>query len=226
MKNNKINSISHSRIDGQENKNLTRRAFINGFAKLTGAVVASTLLTEQAVAVALAYSPKIDSSNQGNNQNSQINGKLFNQAQLHLLKDIAQTVIPKTDTLGAGDVDVHGFIDDQLFYCGNKTQKQAVFNCLKAIEKLSRERQGKTFSQLSESKQLNMLNDFDLAENGVTASQQTQFKQLKLLICFGYYTSEVGASVELRYDAIPGGFKGSIPYKKTDPSWGSLGLYF
>jgi hypothetical protein len=36
----------------------------------------------------------------------------------------------------------------------------------------------------------------------------------------------VGASEELVYLAMPGGFKGSIPYKSIGKAWGSMRSYY
>ncbi|MDU0353713.1 hypothetical protein RS130_07055 [Paraglaciecola aquimarina] len=48
---------------------------------------------------------------------------------------------------------------------------------------------------------------------------------LKALIVFGYFTSEVGATQALNYQAVPGGFKGSIPCDENTKSWGSIDYY-
>ena len=71
-----------------------------------------------------------------------------------------------------------------------------------------------------------MLNQIEQGGASFKRKYRESFKQLKSLICFGYYTSKVGASQELRYLAVPGGYKGSIPYSSTDASWGSLGLFY
>jgi hypothetical protein len=44
----------------------------------------------------------------------------------------------------------------------------------------------------------------------------TLMKQLTLL---GYFTSEIGATQALRYEAVPGRYEGCVPYKKGDKAW-------
>ena len=51
------------------------------------------------------------------------------------------------------------------------------------------------------------------------------FKALKSLLVFGFFTTEVGATQALNYQAVPGGFKGSVSYSSLKKSWGSLAYY-
>ena len=82
----------------------SRRKFIRGFSMLIGGSAATTLLTGNAIAVAMNYLP--------NSESTLTDGKIFNQTQLVQLKQICSIVIPATDTLGAAEVDTHGFIDN------------------------------------------------------------------------------------------------------------------
>ena len=47
------------------------------------------------------------------------------------------------------------------------------------------------------------------------------WKPLKALILTGYYTSEAGASQELRYELVPGRYDPDIPLAPTDRAWSS-----
>jgi len=198
--------------------NQSRRQFIRGFSAMVGSATAASLLSTHAIAVAASYTANADSALS--------KGKVFTQAQLTSLKQVCNLVIPKTSTLGAGDVDTHGFIDNQLFYCHEALEQQAMVQVLSLIEQMAQQQFSIAFNQLAFDDQFHMINALDRGQGSFTAQQRHDFKSLKKLICFGYYTSEVGASQELRFDAIPGGFKGSIPYSKDDASWGSKGLFY
>ena len=196
----------------------TRRDFLKGLSTIIGGVAAGSLLTGNAISVAMAYSPNVDST---------INdGKVFSQKQLVQLRDICAIVIPKTDTLGAADIDTHGFIDNQLFHCFNKHKQAAMKQVLNDIDNQATKSSQKIFTELPYDDQFTLLTALDTGAAPFDEAQRIEFKKLKRLICFGYYTSEVGASQELRYVAVPGGYKGSIPYKNTDASWGSNGLFY
>jgi gluconate 2-dehydrogenase gamma chain len=68
---------------------------------------------------------------------------------------------------------------------------------------------------------------------GATADQRTKeptrpvpeprhqpfFRTIKELTLLGYYTSQVGATRELKYTAIPGRFDGCVPYASIGRAW-------
>ena len=66
---------------------------------------------------------------------------------------------------------------------------------------------------------------FKFIENGFNNEDKQNFKFVKTLLIYGYYTSEVGASKELAYLAIPGEFTGSVPYDSVAKGWGSMSYY-
>ena len=184
---------------------------------MLGGVAVGSLVTGNAISVAMAYVPSNDSI--------LADGKIFNKNQLILLKEICSIVIPKTETLGAAEVDTHGFIDNQLFHCHSKEDQNTALALLTLVDTRAQQQAASSFINLTSKQQFQLLTDLDLGQNSFDQTQRADFKLLKQYICFGYYTSEVGATQELRYDPVPGGFKGSIPYKKTDPTWATSGLF-
>ncbi|KXI28482.1 gluconate 2-dehydrogenase subunit 3 family protein [Paraglaciecola hydrolytica] len=211
--------MSHNQGDkSPQTHNKSRRDFLNKIGLLVGVGTATSLLGGNAISVAMAYTPQQDSTSKA--------GKLLSQAQLIQLKAICAQVIPKTETLGAAEVDVHGFIDNQLFHCHTTAEQQKVVTLLSNIDKESNAQYQHQFAALTATQQVELLTQIEMGGQSFKQQYRGDFKFLKSLICFGYYTSEVGASQELRYLAVPGGYKGSIPYKKSDADWGSMGLYY
>jgi len=194
----------------------SKRGFLFGLSRLVGAAAAVQLLGGNAISTALAYSPNPHSSEHA--------GKLFSQAEMLLLRDICTQVIPKTATAGAAEVDTHGFIDNQLYSCYQREDQQKVSSVLLKIEQVAMQRYHQPFSSTTTTEQYALLTDLEKPANGFDDSDRSHFKFLKSQIVFGYYTSEVGASQELEYSAVPGGFKGSIPYDSVGKAWGSLGI--
>lgn len=206
-----------STIESVTKNENSRRHFLKGFTTMLGGVAVGSLVTGNAISVAMAYVPSNDSI--------LADGKIFNKNQLILLKEICSVVIPKTDTLGAAEVDTHGFIDNQLFHCHSKEDQNTVLALLTLIDSRAKQQGSNSFIKLTAKQQFQLLTELDLGEHSFDQIQRADFKLLKQYICFGYYTSEVGATQELRYDPVPGGFKGSIPYKKSDPTWATRGLF-
>ena len=201
----------------------SRRKFIRGLSRLLGASVTSALLSGNSLAVAMTHS--ITSVSTLNSVPTE-NGKIFTLSQLKQLQSICAIVIPKSDTLGAAEVNTHGFIDNQLFHCYEQAEQEKMITLLALIDDVAKRQFSLPFFTLNDKQQYALLTELDQGINNFDEQQRTDFKSLKQLICFGYYTSEVGASQELRYLAVPGGYKGSIPYKNSDASWGSQGLYY
>lgn len=198
------------KLDNQKRKTLI------ALSGLIGAAASNILLSGNGFEIATAYA---------NSDAKSRKPKLFTTVQLEVLERICQTVIPKTDTPGAGDVDTHGFIDNQLHHCFDTTAQKAVSNVIDTIDQSALARYEKSFSQLESQAAHTLLSDIDLCKNGFKEKDTEQFKFLKYLIVFGYYTSEIGASQELTYDPVPGGFKANIALSDIGSAWGSLGFF-
>jgi len=194
-----------------------RRTFLLGLSALIGASAAEQILGGNGFTIARAYA---DSK-----ANSDPSPKVLSQAQLLTLQHICQTVIPKTDTLGAGDVDTHGFIDNQLYHCFDQQAQSSVSDVISKIEKHANTRYKKLFPKLSLPESTELLSNIDTGQNGFNQAEKSQFKFLKYLIVFGYYTSEIGASSELKYDVVPGGFKSAVPLEDIGSAWGSRAFF-
>ncbi|MCW8831693.1 MAG: gluconate 2-dehydrogenase subunit 3 family protein [Colwellia sp.] len=208
---------THEQTIGMGRQEKSRRRFLKNVTTMFGGAAIGSILSGNAISVAMAYVPSADST--------LTDGKVFNSAQLRLLKQICAIVIPKTDTLGAAEVDTHGFIDNQLFHCHSKVEQEQTIELLSLINQIAEQSLSAIFLKLNAEQQFQLLTELDLGEKRFVQTQRKAFKKLKQLICFGYYTSEVGATQELRYDPVPGGFKGSIPYKSSDPTWATRGLF-
>ena len=194
----------------------SRRKFVRGLSLLLGGSVTTALLSGNALAVALTHS--ITSASTLNSVPTTA-GKIFTLSQLKQLQSICAIVIPKSDTLGAAEVNTHGFIDNQLFHCYEQAEQEKMITLLALIDDVAKQQFSLPFFTLNNKQQYELLTELDQGINNFDEQQRADFKSLKQLICFGYYTSEVGASQELRYLAVPGGYKGSIPYKDSDASW-------
>lgn len=198
--------------------NWSRRRFFTRLSAVVGSAAAAQLLGGEAISTALAYTPRPDSANS--------DGKLLRQQEMQILRDICAQVIPQTATPGAAEVDTHGFIDNQLFHCYGATEQQQVKSILAKIERISRQRYGQAFQAADQAQQLVLLEELEKPAGGFSQQDRENFKFLKGQVVFGYYTSEVGASEELVYLAMPGGFEGSIPYKSISKAWGSMRSYY
>jgi len=223
----KLNQLNSGGKMTNKNKKIvtdeSKRKFIRGLTMLVGSTAATAFLTTKSMSVALAHSLETYTTLA---IEPTTDGKVFSLKQLKQLKSICAIVIPKTDTLGAAEVNTHGFIDNQLFHCYEKPEQEKAKRLLTLIDIVADKQFKQVFTALKQAQQFELLTELDLGKANFDNKQRKDFKSLKKLICFGYYTSEVGASQELRYLAVPGGYTGSIEYKSSDASWGSKGLMY
>ncbi|TPH15633.1 gluconate 2-dehydrogenase subunit 3 family protein [Litorilituus lipolyticus] len=198
-----------------------KRQFITGLGKCFGmglvTTISTNLISNNALAFALNYQAKP--------LTALSKGKLFSLNEMKLLADICALTIPATETPSAADIDTHGFIDNQLFYCAKKAEQHQVIAILAMIEQQAQTHYQQDFMQLSEKNKVQLLTKIEQGTLPYSSKNRADIKQLKALICFGYYTSEIGASHELIYQKVPNGFKGSISYKKGQAGYGSLAYY-
>ncbi|HSC67561.1 MAG TPA: gluconate 2-dehydrogenase subunit 3 family protein [Cellvibrio sp.] len=144
---------------------------------------------------------------------------LLNADQLALVRELGEMIIPTTDTPGAIAAGVHDFINHFVVYCASKEEQQSLIAGLKRIDDAAKTQFGKPFLGASKTQQIELLTNMEKAAAGFTAADRAFFKQFKALVTFGYYTSEIGASQELAYLAIPGGYKGNFKFKQVGKAW-------
>lgn len=195
----------------------SRRKFVTGISAIFGAAGSAQLLGGNAISVAVAYAPNPSSTKNA--------GNIFSQLQMVQLREICAVVIPKTETPGAAEVDAHGFVDNQLFHCHTKEQQLQATAILKKIEQNAIKQYDKPFSASTSQQKFDLLTSSEKTENGFSDEDRMNFKFIKGLIIFGYYTSEPGATKELEYVMVPGGFTASIPYDSVGKGPGSLAYY-
>ncbi len=190
----------------------TRRQLLKGLSAVLGtAAFAQVAGCSRDVDVALDYTPAGDADGRS--------GRLFSTDALRVLHDVCAQVIPTTDTPGAHELDVHGFIDNQLFHCYDAEAQALAVQLLDAIDAGARARYGAPFAEAGHDAQLALLTDLERAGGGFTQAQRQQFKHLKNLVVFGYLTTEVGGTQLLAWDPFPGGFRGSVPYASVGRAW-------
>ena len=145
--------------------------------------------------------------------------KFFSQEQLQMTGEIADLIIPTTDTPGALAVNVHGFMDRYLAECVSKEKQQQFLDGLKKINSVAEDNFHKTFFACTHKQHIQILTAIEKIELGFTVDDKSFFTLFKSLTLFGYYTSEVGATQELAYLAIPGSYQGNFPFAKVGKAW-------
>ena len=153
----------------------------------------------------------------------QVSG-LFNQDQLKLLDEIAETILPASNTPGAREAKVAEFMAVMVNDCYTKTDQEIFLNGLKKIEEESSRQNGKSFNASNNAERTAFLSRLDVEqkvymENKKPEEPSHYFRMMKELTLLGFFTSELGATKVLRYVAVPGRYDGDVVYKKGDGAW-------
>lgn len=137
-------------------------------------------------------------------------GQSLSEAQMKLLRELVETIIPVTDTPGAADTDTHGFIDDQLANCRAPEEAKQFISGLDQFDAACRKQWNTGFDDLSAPGQQAAMRACAQHRPPFEALPGDFFSQLKALTVYGYYSSEAGASQELVFLPVPGGFQGDF----------------
>lgn len=143
---------------------------------------------------------------------------ILSDEQIKTIAAIVDRIIPKTDTPGAVDAGVDQYISLAVnkFYKA-EDQKKFLENFTR-FDKLATDKYKKTFVQLSDQNKDDILKI--LAEEWKKNEKDPHiFKEIRDLTVTGYCTSEAGATQLLKYDPIPGPYKGCIDRTSVGGVW-------
>lgn len=152
---------------------------------------------------------------------------LFSKADIGLLDDIAETILPRTDTPGAKESGAGAQMALIISNCFDQSQRTLVKDGLLALQALCLHRYKQNFQALTAEQKHQILTELDSeAKTQLATAQQNNvppqphyFTVLKQQSIFVFFTSKVGATEVLRYVAVPGRWDGDYPYKKGDRAW-------
>lgn len=140
---------------------------------------------------------------------------------VRLLDEVAETLLPRTDTPGAKDAEVGEFMRVFVRDCYTAEQQALFHHGLARIEARSREAHGTGFLALDEARRGELVATLDREARAQleTHDEPHYFTLIKQLTLFGFFTSEVGATEVLRYVAVPGRYDGDLDYEPGQPAW-------
>jgi hypothetical protein len=170
-----------------------------------------------------------------------LSATLFSKNDVALFNEMAEVIIPQTDTPGAKAANVGETMAVLVTDCYTPLLQKTFKDGINTIDTLSQSKYGKAFLQLDGKQREALFNELDteakaanLANRvwqGVETGKPSQwepgtdeptphyFTLLKQLTLYCFFTSQVGATKVLRYVAIPGRYDGAFPYKQGDKAW-------
>lgn len=145
-----------------------------------------------------------------------------------LLAALAETIIPATDTPGAEEAGAADYMLRFLSECTDTKTLNKFISGLQDLEDYTRLQFHREFADCNQKERESVLTYFDLrSRSNLTLFERVKnkyagrpfFKTLKTYTVYGYCISEKGASLGMRYIAVPGKFLSCIPLEPNQKAW-------
>ena len=156
----------------------------------------------------------------------------FNDEQAATIAELSEIIIPKTDTPGAKEAGVPGFIDSMLKEVYTKEDQDKFLQGLSEFEAEAQKEYRDSFASCSHENQIALFRKHHdaavaaLGTGGPTGWWNTAggadkpfVLKVKELTLLGFFTSEPGATQVLQYNQVPGPFKGCVPLSEVGKAW-------
>jgi hypothetical protein len=155
----------------------------------------------------------------------------FTEAEAQRISLLVEILLPRTDTPGALDAGVPGFIDDMLRHTFPAADQEAFRKGLTEFNEEARKAFGDDFEDARPEDQaalVKKLHDTAMAgrtndnTSGWWGSGQVEkpfIIKVKELTLIGFFTSEAGATQVLQYNQVPGPYQGCVPLATVGKTW-------
>lgn len=149
---------------------------------------------------------------------------IFADSDIILLDEIADTILPETDTPGAKAAGVGKFMTVMVNDCYEKDDQEVFHKGLKQLNDLAKKNYKTDFVKMPADQRLEMLIGLDKEQKEYQKNKKPEdrshyFRMMKELSLLGYFTSEIGQTQAMRYVERPGRYDGCVPYTKGEKSW-------
>jgi hypothetical protein len=129
-----------------------------------------------------------------------------------LITQLAEVIMPETQSPGAKKAGVGSFIVRVIKDCSSAEEQQKFVQGLQKTDTLSQSTFGKPFTGLNSLQQTELMHT-------IARQEKDFFMNLRELTLVGFFTSELGASQVLQYLPVPGKFQGDIQLQKGQRTW-------
>ena len=163
----------------------------------------------------------------------------FTAADIGLLDEIAEAILPETSTPGAKAAKTGAFMALMVTDVYDEPAQRVFRDGMKKLDDACRLANNTSFMQASAAQRLALLEVLDREQKTVmdqranaprsrapaaapaTDEPAHYFRMMKELALLGYFTSEIGYTRAMRYLETPGRFDPCAPHKPGDKTWAS-----
>jgi Gluconate 2-dehydrogenase subunit 3 len=162
----------------------------------------------------------------------------FTAADVALLDEIAETILPETSTPGAKAARTGAFMALMVTAAYTERNQQVFRDGMRHLDEACRSAHTVPFMQATPAQRLTLLESLDREQKTATEERADAprsrapaaarppedepahyFRMMKELALLGYFTSEVGYTRAMRYVESPGRFDPCAPHAPGDRSW-------
>jgi hypothetical protein len=129
-----------------------------------------------------------------------------------MLAELAETILPKTDTPGAKDLAAHLFALKMVDDCFTKPNQEKYIQGMKDFESFVMKKTGKSFAENSTAERQSIVSELDQQKTS-TDNLAFFYQSTKRLTVQAYTTGEYFMTKIRGYKMIPGKFQGCVPLK-------------
>jgi hypothetical protein len=129
-----------------------------------------------------------------------------------MLADLAETILPKTDTPGARDLSAHLFALKMVDDCFTKSNQEKYLRGMKEFETLVDKKTGRSFSDVDAVERRSIVSELDRQKSSDDALIFF-YQSTKKLTIQAYTTCEYYLTKIRGYKMLPGKFQGCISLK-------------
>ena len=163
----------------------------------------------------------------------------FTAADIALLDEIAETILPETSTPGAKAAKTGAFMALMVTDAYSDAAQRVFRDGMRELDEASRRATNASFMTASAAQRLSLLEALDREQKTVMDARASAprsrapaalpagdepahyFRLMKELALLGYFTSEIGYTRAMRYLETPGRFDPCAPHKPGDKTWAS-----
>ena len=156
---------------------------------------------------------------------------LINPEARAMIANLAELIIPATDTPGAIEAGAPAFIEMMVMDWYKEGERKIFFDGLEGLNAFCQQHYRKRFLECSAGQQTAALVEaenqakayrappgFDIMSKAVDENTPF-FTKLKELTVLGYFTSELGSKKELAYNPMPMRYDGDYPFSSIGHQW-------
>jgi hypothetical protein len=136
---------------------------------------------------------------------------IISSSQETVLAEIVETIIPKTDTPGAKDLNIHQFTTKMVTDCYDKKSQDIFSKGIDLVDAAAKKDYSKTFIDCDAKQRLAILNKLSNSENN---DEKGFIRLVKNLTIQGYLNSEYVMTNLRVYEFAPARYHGCVPVKK------------